>query len=382
MAAMARVRSLRACVASTAALAVLLAGCRAVLRIDDKELVPESATGGSAGAGGAGGSCPDASAFAADPNNCGSCGHSCLGGDCVDGRCAPIVLDRGDTPVSIALDEDEVFWTDLYGGLVRSTPKSGGSGIGLGEAPGWSPIGVAVSHDYVFVTLYHPSMLGMVVRMDKGRHNDSFVQTSSSYNGPWAVAADGGAVYWTNRYDDVMLASAPLALDTAMSLATAGVPEPVSAEPVAMALDADYVYWTQFVWGVVARTPKIGGATLEIASGQSPALGIAVDDVNVYWGGKTAIWRAPKAGGVLTAIVEVARFSGGVAVDDTHVYWADAGDPMAPSDGSIHRAPKGGTSVAAELLLDGLEWPTNLALDAVAIYWADTDNGTIMKLAK
>jgi hypothetical protein len=47
--------------------------------------------GGQGGAAGAGGS-PPCSNTATDGLNCGSCGHSCLGGDCAGGICQPFLL--------------------------------------------------------------------------------------------------------------------------------------------------------------------------------------------------------------------------------------------------------------------------------------------------
>src|SRR5436309_967588 len=75
-----------------------------------------------------------------DPNNCGACGHSCLGGACTAGKCAPILLasgqgdsasgvpwypytnDIGDPlegPDRIAVDESHAYWLNLRGEVMR-----------------------------------------------------------------------------------------------------------------------------------------------------------------------------------------------------------------------------------------------------------------------
>lgn len=49
--------------------------------------------------------------IAADPKNCGRCGHDCLGGKCVAGKCQPLVLAQGlVSPGELALAGDRVFF--------------------------------------------------------------------------------------------------------------------------------------------------------------------------------------------------------------------------------------------------------------------------------
>jgi hypothetical protein len=79
-----------------------------------------------AGAAGDGDAAPpcDASAVAADPLNCGSCGHSCLGGACNSGTCGAVQVAAGQGSVSwIAVDTSSVYWTN--GTSVLACAKSG-----------------------------------------------------------------------------------------------------------------------------------------------------------------------------------------------------------------------------------------------------------------
>jgi hypothetical protein len=65
-----------------------------------------------------------------DPQNCGACGHSCLGGACARGQCQPVVLaeDQPTTQDSLsdamAVDDSHVFW--LSGGRIARVPTAGG----------------------------------------------------------------------------------------------------------------------------------------------------------------------------------------------------------------------------------------------------------------
>jgi hypothetical protein len=66
----------------------------------------------------------DPSTVGEDPMNCGSCGHSCLGGACNSGTCGAVEVAAGQGSVSwIAVDTSSVYWTN--GTSVRACAKSG-----------------------------------------------------------------------------------------------------------------------------------------------------------------------------------------------------------------------------------------------------------------
>src|SRR5262245_11453638 len=59
--------------------------------------------------------------------NCGECGHSCLGGACELSTCQPVVLAAGQGgPRGIAVDEQNVYWANENDGTVMGVRKSGG----------------------------------------------------------------------------------------------------------------------------------------------------------------------------------------------------------------------------------------------------------------
>src|SRR5690606_36813075 len=46
-----------------------------------------------------------------DPVNCGDRGRDCLGGECVAGRCRPVVLAQGESkPVALFVTDTDVYW--------------------------------------------------------------------------------------------------------------------------------------------------------------------------------------------------------------------------------------------------------------------------------
>src|SRR5262245_36022291 len=78
--------------------------------------------GGAAGtsAAGAGGAGPCSGDLTTDPMNCGACGHDCQGGACKNSACQIVTLAANeDNPVGVAIDADEVYWTNYGSGQVR-----------------------------------------------------------------------------------------------------------------------------------------------------------------------------------------------------------------------------------------------------------------------
>lgn len=83
---------------------------------------------------------PPACGTVDDPNNCGACGHSCLGGACARGQCQPVVLAENQTlehdplvPDAIAVDATHVTW--VTGSRLSRVPIGGGAVHVLGTYP-------------------------------------------------------------------------------------------------------------------------------------------------------------------------------------------------------------------------------------------------------
>src|SRR5579863_6779643 len=61
-----------------------------------------------------------------DQNNCGACGHSCLGTPCNSGECQWQNIYSTEIPFALAIDSTNLYWSNQNGDL-RSGPKGGGS---------------------------------------------------------------------------------------------------------------------------------------------------------------------------------------------------------------------------------------------------------------
>ena len=222
-------------------------------------------------------------------------------------------------PANVAADDDHVYYIDLASETIQRIPVGGGA-----------PITVA-----------------------SGRE---FKRT---------LALDSTHIYFSD------------AEGVRRVLKAGGTPDTLAAgyDITKLALDDDYVYWTEWVGGdAIRRAPKEGGVvdTLLSDSGLDGPWGIAVDDTHVYWTemGSGQARRMPKTGGTPDDLVSPDSFYWGmdIAVDGTDVYWMDTGGGP---NGRLRKAPKGGGAV--ENLALGLSACTGLNLTATHVYWGDGD---------
>src|SRR5206468_1326744 len=58
-------------------------------------------------------------------DNCGRCGHSCLGGACADGGCQPLAIRSNTSPRNLAVDKDHVYWLEPKTNRVMQADKDG-----------------------------------------------------------------------------------------------------------------------------------------------------------------------------------------------------------------------------------------------------------------
>jgi hypothetical protein len=125
---------------------------------------------------------PDAGCgLSSDPMNCGTCGHSCLGGACTSGVCQPVVLASGqgdsiwqvpwypymngngdlDGPDRLAVDATDVYWLNLRGEVMR-VPIAGGTAVRVATTepnPAW----IALDAEFV----YFSTLEGEIFRVKK-----------------------------------------------------------------------------------------------------------------------------------------------------------------------------------------------------------------------
>jgi hypothetical protein len=291
-------------------------------------------------------------------NHCGACGHSCLGGECKDGKCLPFQLASASNPSGVAVDDTHVYFTFPSVPAIQRVQRDGKC---TPAAPcpqdfAGSPVGDPLSQ----------------------------------IRGPSAIVSDGKSVWWTNQANSSIgrrAATLPPGPITNFGPAR-------STEPGYIALGNGKVWWTNGFANIepsphVGQSDPDGGALITFAQYANPANmafgfgGIVTDATGVYWASeKYGVYHAAFAdppcieGGLgVPACKQYGSASGayGIAVDANFVYWTEPGQPTIPSSGSVKRAPKaGGQSIAIAINQDR---PKAIAILDTFVYWGNQGTG-------
>ena len=147
-------RLLLGCVAGAGISAAVSSACSSFSASEDSasgdaggDTSADGGARGEAGSSGEAGTCNAPLApLATDPQNCGKCGHSCLGGACVAGACQPVLVgtSNDEAVVDVAVGAQRVIWLTSTGfwsnsGHVFACPlggcPDGGAAISLTGAP-------------------------------------------------------------------------------------------------------------------------------------------------------------------------------------------------------------------------------------------------------
>jgi sugar lactone lactonase YvrE len=235
--------------------------------------------------------------------------------------------------------------------------------------------------------------------MRLGPQQDGSVVLATDQNGARSLVADGGDLFWVD--EGTLPATGTLA-----KLSGGGIMRADKAGPVrlvetkgrlALAADADALYWANPDAGTITRLPRAGGTPQVIASDLGTVQHLAVDHDAIYWiaGGQLdvvkktpaklengqfkvaraelqrtaedSIWRLPKQGGKAAAVEQIAGIANGLAVDNDTVYWR----LMMP--GQIVGTPK--SKGSPRMLAESSTPITDWAISGGKVYYVDGKPG-------
>jgi hypothetical protein len=162
----------------------------------------------------------------------------------------------------------------------------------------------------------------------------------------------------------------------------AGVLTAPGVEVVSVAVDDQYVFWTESVSpNVVAKLRRVdkGGISVmdQVQSGQTQARGLVLDATAAYWittaappATGDAIWRVLKSfAGPMTPISSSNMGSyGGLAVENGVVYFSSAASGTSFGSAGIYALSAGGGAPQQVIALPN-ELPTDVAADATSVYF-------------
>jgi hypothetical protein len=314
-----------------------------------------------------------------DPDNCGACGHGCLGGACSGGQCQPIVLTTGiaEAATSITVDANNVYVATQAG--LYACAKSGCPSPTQLTAIGAQTILFEPEYGYIFASRWSGKYL-----------DEDTVSGSSNYTAsliyPNGLAMDAQSVYVGFSGGIVAAYKGPSAFDAPRSI-VGGLPSGVDA--VAVDAAGGFVYGAGGGTGSIIRAATTGTGSFETyATNQAGPSSIAVGGGNVFWtnlgtdanhlqdgaaylcaAGASCPSPTPLGGG---------DYCTSVIVDDRRVYF-DCNYtlyqcPLAGCDDGQLRALASTGSTG-----DGA---ATLANDATGLYWMSTDGTGLKKIAK
>jgi hypothetical protein len=326
-----------------------------------------------------------------DADNCGACGHTCLGGACQDGGCQPILIKAGLYYAGYVRAADGgPFFTTTGNPYPPIGPTFEGSGVwqvqdggarSIAIEPGIGYVGdLAISNGRVYYTQDF-SIIG-AYDVANGATTTLVAAGGDSGDTPFLLAADNASVYWCGGSTLFRQAQDS---DAAVVVAAANY---VSD----MAWGGGRLWWTMGQTnqtGQLTYYPTVDGGislfdgSVAVPDAGTNVAGVVVDDAGAaYWvatgngGGVTngAVLYANANGSVTTIASNQARPLS-IWIDATHVYWVNNGT-SGGSDGMVMRISRHADGGAPEVLAMGQAFPVAISGDDKAIYWLTAGNST------
>jgi hypothetical protein len=199
-----------------------------------------------------------------------------------DGGTAATLVGGLTTPYGVAVIGQEIYFSqDVNGGAVETASTLGGNPTFVSQptAGVFSWDVVADNGGSLYWTTFSPGT-GMGTIFVKSPL-EARVLAMGSYE-PWAVAVANGYVAWVTR--------AAGASGVSVIYADGGSPAELAAFDGGLvsgvAIDDQFIYWTETTGALIMRVPIAGGAAATVYATEPTAAptGIAVDDASVYWG--------------------------------------------------------------------------------------------------
>jgi len=180
-----------------------------------------------------------------------------------------VLVPGSDGVVRLAIDENYVYWTTLVSSSVHRVPKEGGSDETL--LSGLSGLrGIDASGERIFFAGYGD---GTIRSAALDGTDPQVIAYGQEY--PSAVKVAGDRVYWTTERD---VMSASISGGDLISHAP-----PHRSDPLWLAIDATYIYYSNTDNGSVERVPIDGGSMEVLVADQGTVQDITVAGRELFY---------------------------------------------------------------------------------------------------
>jgi hypothetical protein len=227
-----------------------------------------------------------------DTGNCGACGIVCAAGEsCVMGRCGPpppsgTILSGLGTPEDIAVDAQNIYYTDTGTSEVWQVDKRTFATTLLASAQA-RPFRLAVEGGYVY---WSNADGGAIVRAPVGGFAAPAVIYAAA--APLAIAVDADAIYWSDGKKIYKGAKDPAVGGPPVLLADLAAVFPTNDPPTEFKIDGTRIY-SEGCRGGVGGSVGVGAYGIDKTTGAIKGYegcpfmywgwGIAVSSAGVFW---------------------------------------------------------------------------------------------------
>ncbi|GEM_PF-6117968 len=308
-----------------------------------------------------------------DPQNCGYCGHDCLGGACNDSKCQPSLLAGSDYPGALTIDDNYVY----FGGTdnLNRMNKDGTGQVSLTN--GYDPYlflldDAIVTGSYIYMTVSgYQNSPGKFVRCPLSGCGVNNASRVVYYVGgsPDAMALVGSSLFFTDVTNQSLYkCTAP----DCTGLAKQAVNFAVSS----MVSDGTTLFIADRSNNAIKSCP-VGncGTPTTLTSVSVPFRVMSLDAQNVYvpsYGSGAVIQMNKQGAQTSLAAGQLRPFATAVDEATGYIYWTNLGTDVGnghTSDGSVSRCPIANCMSKIEVLVSNLDSPRRIVADATAIYY-------------